>query len=239
VARATDRLGARRRWRIGEPYVGEEVPVLLVRAARDGPSTRTAATGAAPVDVGRLPKPRGPLLSFKLAAARVAYPEVLPLDRVAEAIVAAYAALGEIRPASAASLALSPRAGGLIRCALPAGDARENGLLAAALEEAISPAFGQRYVVSRPLWPASLGGGAVAWRALTFRKPLDTAWHPVPSDLASHKDRASAYHAAWSERLGAGELLFAGREDSAGREHRASAASDSADYVASRRVLWH
>ena len=35
LARAGDRLGARRRWRIGEPYVGEDVPVLLVRAARN------------------------------------------------------------------------------------------------------------------------------------------------------------------------------------------------------------
>jgi superfamily II DNA or RNA helicase len=242
VARATDRLGARRRWRIGEPYVGEEVPVLLVRASRaggSGPARSASGPAGEAVLPARLPKDHGPLLSFRLASARIAYPEVLPLDRAAEAIVAAYMALGEIRAAAGASLALSPRAGGLIRCALPAGDARENGLLAAALEEAISPAFGQRYVVSRPVWPAERSGGAVAWRALTFRRPLDTAWHAVPSDLASHKDRAEAYHAAWSERVGAGELLFAGREDSAGREHRASAAADRSDYVASRRVLWH
>ena len=42
LTRAGDRLGARRRWRIGEPYVGEDVPVLLVRVARnhssDGPA---------------------------------------------------------------------------------------------------------------------------------------------------------------------------------------------------------
>ena len=66
-----------------------------------------------------------------------------------------------------------------------------------------------------------------------------TAPNPVPSDLASHKDRATTYHAAWTELLGTGQLLFAGREDSAGRGHRASAASESPQYVASRRVLWH
>ena len=246
VARATDRLGARGRWAIGEPYVGEEVPVLLVRASGGRRQPGGASTGggdapdaAAAAPQGPLPNPRGPLLPFRLDSARAAYPEVLPLDRVAQAIVDAYVALGEIAPESGASLTLSPRAGGLIRCALPAGDARENGLLAAALEEAISPAFGQRYVVSRPVWPSDRSGGAVAWRALTFRAALDTAWHPVPSDLASHKDRATTYHAAWGERLGAGELLFAGREDSAGRGHRASAAAESPQYVASRRVLWH
>src|SRR4051794_23586774 len=44
VARATDRLGARERWGIGTPYVGEEVPVLLVRAAR-GASAGAGETG--------------------------------------------------------------------------------------------------------------------------------------------------------------------------------------------------
>jgi hypothetical protein len=39
VARAVDRVGARERWRIGEPYVGEDVPVLLVRRARSAPSS--------------------------------------------------------------------------------------------------------------------------------------------------------------------------------------------------------
>lgn len=198
-------------------------------------SPLVARTGAPP----RLPKPKGPLLSFRLASARAAYPDVLPLDRVAEAIVAAYVALGEITSAAGASLALSPRAGGTIRCALPAGDARENGLLAAALEEAISPALGQRYVVSRPVWPEDRAAGTVAWRALTFRPPLDTAWHPVPTDLGSHKARAEAYNAAWSERLGRSELLFAGREESAGRTQRTAAAAASAEYVVSRRVLWH
>jgi superfamily II DNA or RNA helicase len=242
-ARATDRLGARGRWGIGQPYVGEEVPVLLVRAAARGGSetaaTATAAMKAAPAVGGGLPKPRGLLIPFRLAAARMAYLEVLPLDRAAAAIVDAYVTFGEIRAESGASLALTPRPGGMIRCALPAGDARENGLLAAALEEAISPAIGQRYVVSRPVWPPERSSGAVALRALTFRRPLDTAWHPVPSDLASHKDRATAYHGAWAKHLGDGELLFAGREDSAGRQQRTAAAAAGSEYVVSRRVLWH
>jgi hypothetical protein len=233
VARATDRLGARARWQIGTPYAGEEVPVLLVRARR------RAAAPAEEVESVRLPKPRGPLLALRLGDARDAYPEVLPLDRIARAIVEAYVALGDISAASADSLALTPRAGGTVRCALTAGDARENGLLAAALEEAISPALGQRYVVSRPVWPNDRSAGAVAWRALTFRPPLDVSWYPVPSDLGTHKDRALVFHGAWRRWVGPGELLFAGREASAGREQRAAAAAARAEYVASRRVLWH
>jgi hypothetical protein len=61
----------------------------------------------------------------------------------------------------------------------------------------------------------------------------------VPSDLGTHKDRALVFHGAWKRWLGPGELLFAGREASAGREQRAAAAAARADYVASRRVLWH
>ena len=90
-----------------------------------------------------------------------------------------------------------------------------------------------------PISAAGLAAGRVAWRALTFRPALDTAWHPVPSDLGTHRERAGAYHAAWTRYLGPGELLFAGREASAGREQRTQSAAAGADYVASRRVLWH
>src|SRR4029077_13853857 len=127
------------------------------------------------------PRPRGPLLAFRLRAARNAYPEVAPLDRIAQAIVAAYVALGEISATAGASLALTPRAGGTIRCALPAGTSAENAKLVDALDEAITPALGQRYVISRPVFPASLSSTAAALRALTFRRTLDVAWHPVPS----------------------------------------------------------
>ena len=246
LTRAGDRLGARQRWRIGEPYVGEDVPVLLVRAAR-------ARTTGAPADEERPdsgllladgvtaspPRPQGLLAALRLRALRNAYPALLPLDRVARAIVAAYAELGQIRAAAAASLALTPRAGGLVRCALSAGDAGENGLLAVALDEAISPAIGQRYVVSRPVWPEDRAARTVFWRAVTFRAPLAQSWHPVPSDFGSHKQRALMYHAAWLRHVGPGELLFAGREAAAGRDELADAAAAGADYVTSRRTLWH
>jgi hypothetical protein len=251
VARACDRDGARVRWRIGEPYVGEDVPVLVVRRRGHGPAGADGASGGVDFDVapgpgdglmaapGPPPAPRGVLAAVRVGALRDAYPPLLPLDRVARAVVAAYVTLQEIRPGAGASLALTPRAGGVIRCALPAGDARENGLLAAALDEAISPALGQRYVVSRPVWPATRHTRTVVWRALTFRAPIEESWHPVPSDLGSRKERAEAYHAAWVANVGPGQLLFAGRAAAAGRDELASAASASSGYITSRRTLWH
>jgi hypothetical protein len=119
------------------------------------------------------------------------------------------------------------------------GNSHENALLAAALDEAIRPASGQRYVVSRPRWPEDRSAGSVIWRALTFRSPLAESWHPVPSHLGTRKERALAYHAAWRANVGPGQLLFAGREAAAGRDELASAASASAGYITSRRTLWH
>ncbi|MCW2953906.1 MAG: type restriction enzyme res subunit, partial [Conexibacter sp.] len=186
-----------------------------------------------------LPRPRGPLAFLRLTALADAYPDVLPLERLARAIVVAYRELGEISEQAAASLTLAPRTGGLVRCALADGDAEENRRFANALEEALNPAVGQRYVVSRPIWPAGRGRRAVAWRALTFRAPLDVAWHPVPSDLGSHKRRADVYLAAYSAHLGPGTLLFAGREGAAGRDPLAAAAAADPQFVTSRRQLWH
>ncbi|MGE4426307.1 MAG: DEAD/DEAH box helicase family protein, partial [Solirubrobacteraceae bacterium] len=132
LERAGDRLGARRRWRIGEPYVGEDLPVLLVRPApipgpsrarppvgdaHRGPEPGGAAVPHRPGPPPRLPAPRGVGLAFALRAAVRAYPPVLPLDQAAAAVAEAYVALGEIRERAAASLALTPRPGGTVRCA--------------------------------------------------------------------------------------------------------------------------
>jgi hypothetical protein len=89
------------------------------------------------------------------------------------------------------------------------------------------------------MWPAGLTRRAARWRTLTGRPALSTAWHPVPSDFAAKKERAEAYHAAWCTNVGPGELLFAGREAAAGRDQLAAAAAARAEYVTSRRTLWH
>ncbi|HEX6389145.1 MAG TPA: hypothetical protein VFZ89_06860, partial [Solirubrobacteraceae bacterium] len=178
-------------------------------------------------------------LGLRLAAAARAYPTVLPLDQVAAAIVDAYAALGELGRDAAGSLVLTPRAGGTFRVAVPAGDYAENARLATALEQALMPASNPRDVVSRPAWPAGLALGAARRRALTFRRVFETAWHAVPDDLATRKERAEAYHAAWRARLGPGELLFCGREGAAGRDAAAVAAAADEQWVTSSRTLWH
>jgi superfamily II DNA or RNA helicase len=244
VTRAADRSGARQRWRIGEPYVGEDVPVLFVRRqvghGRDDDREPTAPdTGLLLSTAPSVPRPGGFTAAFRLRALKRAYPPTLPLDRVARAIVAAYVSLGEVRPSAAASLSLTPRPGGIVRCALSAGNAAENAQLTASLDEALSPGAGQRYVISRPVWPAGLTPGRARWRALTGRSPLTVAWHAVPSDFANKKERAEAYRAAWCANVGPGELLFAGREAAAGRDQLVAAAAARPDYVTSRRTLWH
>ena len=241
MARAVDRPGARERWRIGEPYVGEDVPVLLIRRARStsGRATAPMVSGLIAELPSPTPRSRGLSAALRVRALERAYPTILPLDRVARAIVDTYVSLGEIGERSGASLTLTPRAGGTVRCSMPAGNAAENARLASALDEAISPAINPRYVVSRPSWPDGARPRTVVWRALTFKEPLDDSWHPVPSDLGSHKERATAYHVAWQMHVGPGQLLFAGRESAAGRDESVSAASAGADYVTSRRTLWH
>ena len=122
VARAVDRTGARTRWRIGEPYVGEDVPVLLVRRSQTTSAGRREtpmATGLIGELPGSTPRPRGLSAALRVRALERDYPTILPLDRVARAIVDTYVALGEIGERSAASLTLTPRAGGIVRCSMP------------------------------------------------------------------------------------------------------------------------
>lgn len=237
LTRAADLVGARRRWAIGTGYVGEEVPVLLVRR-NDATATPSAITSP-PVFPPRLPWYRGPAVAFGLNSAAVAYPAVLPLDRVARVIADAYAALGEITPQAAASLTLVARPGGALRCLLADGGRHENQLFASALEDVVGGGAVPRYVISRLAWPVStIAGVRLRWRALLGRWKLELSWHPVPSDLASQRHRADVFHESWSNWLGYSQLLFAGRTDE-GRAARAHATSAAADYHASQRTMWH
>lgn len=95
-----------------------------------------------------------------------------------------------------------------------------------------------RYVVSRAAWPATEDRAGLRWRALLGFSVLEAARHPVPSDLATHRHRADAFHRAWTRWLGAGDLLFAGRTDE-GRAARTDAVAAGTAYLASRRTVWH
>ena len=235
LARAADRAGARDRWNIGGGYVGEELPVLLVRPPAEGRPPPPLATMADRPP--KLPGARGPVLAFRLGAAARAYPAVLPLDRVAQAIADAYATLGEMTPAVSRSVALLPRPGGSLRCLLLDGDRDDNQRFTSALEDVLGGGAVPRYVVCRAAWPASRSRAGLRWRALLGMPTLDVSWHPVPSDLATHRDRADAFHRAWTRWLGAGEMLFAGRTDE-GRAARTDAIAAKPDHLASRRTVW-
>ncbi len=212
-ARAMDPGAARERWRIGEPYRAEELPALLVRRRR----RRAGEAEPAAVAVGELRPAGRPRWWLWPSVRRRRFPAVLPLQRVARAVADAYAALGEIRPSAAASLAWQQRAGGYVRCLLLDGSPEENGRFAAALAEAIEPAIAQRYVISRPL-------GAV---------PYGRAWHPVPSDLARNRTRADAYSAAWATWLGPGELRYTVSDADA-----LAPAATGGDWESQTRQLW-
>ena len=236
LARAADLHGARRRWAIGTRYIGEEVPVLLVR--RNNAATPSAPPSA-PVSPPRLPWHRGPAVLFGLKSAVLAYPTVLALDRVARIIVDTYVALDEITPRAAASVTLVPRPGGALRCLLADGNRDENRLFTSALEDVLGGGAVPRYVISRLAWPASATRSTLrCWQALLGRWKLDVTWHPVPSDLASHRHRADAFHNSWANWLGYSHLLFAGRTDE-GRAARAHATSAAAQFDSSQRTMWH
>lgn len=236
LERAADRAGARERWDIGGDYVGEELPVLLVRVPTGDPPPPDPP--AQPGRPPRLPGPRGPALAFRLRAAERSYPRLLPLDRVAQAIADTYGSLGEITPAAAGSVALLPRPGGSLRCLLLDGDHEENQRFTSALEDVLGGGAVPRYVISRSAWPTAQSRASLRWRALLGFSVLEVSWHPVPSDLATHRDRADAFHRAWTRWLGAGDVLFAGRTDE-GRAARTDALAAGTDYLASRRTVWH
>jgi len=218
LARAADRDAVRERWRIGEPYRAVELPALLVRSRGSAPPL------TARVDVGGLaaaPRPRWWLLP---GARRRHFPVVLPLERAARAVADALHALGELGGEAHASLDWQPRAGGYVRCLLPAGDERENAAFVAALEDAVAPASDHRYVVSRPVADGSWPG-------------YGRAWHPVPAALGRNRERAAEYRAAFTRWLGPGELRYTPTSES-GRSALAQAAGAPETLEAQPRRLW-
>ena len=219
LARAADREAARERWRIGEPYRAIELPALVARARATQPAL------PAHVAVGGLPPAPRPRWWLLPGARRRHFPVVLPLERAALAVADALVAVGELSDAARASLAWQPRAGGYVRCLLPAGGEQENAAFVAALEDAVAPAGDHRYVVSRPL------GGGRRWPR------YGTAWHAVPADFGRNRERAAAYHAAFARWLGPGELRYT-QSSEAGRSALALAAGAPEMLETQRRRLW-
>ena len=164
-------------------------------------------------------------------------PLVLPLDAAARAVAEAYERLGELSPETAASLRIEPRAAGYLRCELAAATPAEARRFAAGLDELVSVSDAPRYVVSRPLAHPGRGALALLGRVLTRRPPFDERLHPVPADLARHKERAEAFARAWRRHVGPGRLVFTQRSEE-GREARAEAASTDGGYETMLRDVW-
>jgi hypothetical protein len=175
--------------------------------------------------------------ALRLRAARGRLPVVLPLDRAARAVAAAYAELGELSAEAAASVEIEPRAAGWLRCTLAAATPEESALVSAALDELVGIAERPRYLISRPLAEPGVGTGALLGRVLLRRPPFPARLHPVPSDLGRRKERAEAFARGWARWVGPGELVFAQRSD-AGRRARAEAAAEDGGWETVVREVW-
>ena len=261
--RSIEHERARERWRLGEPYVGEERQTLVVRPRR---ALRRARAGSPPVYPIRQRAPfavaataagvsiaasaTDPSLLVGLAAVPAALAwagtrlgrvrqelgDVLPLDLAARAVCDAYVALGELRPESAATLAIEPRASGYLRCFLRDATPEESARFTDALDKIVSPSGSPRYLVSR-LVPGSRGPLALLGLALVRRPPFGHRWEPVPDDLGRRKDRAVAFATAWRRWLGPSELRFTQRSTE-GRAALSASNAQSSDYETSARRIW-
>lgn len=191
--RAADRAAALERWRVGEPYRGVELEAVVVRSP---PRLRPPDAGAA-ADAGPALPPAPSRAWWRPARwlrRSELFPARLPLEWAAGSVLDAYEALGELRPAAAASLRFEPRPEGWLRVSLPGAEPEESALVAAALDELLSGGAIPRYAVSRRVDPGS-----------ALRR-LAVAWHPVPADLARNRQRAAAFHVAWQRWAGTSEL---------------------------------
>jgi len=213
-ARAIDRLAARERWQIGTPYRGVDLDALVVRHPR-----RTEEAGR--VTLERLTPPFRPPLGWALAGiglGKRAYPAELPLEWAAGAVCEAYVALSEAPPGAAESLEFTVRPEGWVRVSLPEAEPSVSAAVTAAIDDVVGGGGLPRYVVSR----VAAGEG--------------TVWHAVPADLARRKDRAEAFHRAWSHWCGRSRLVYAhGSEEGARLATQALAAPTRATQ---RRRIW-
>ena len=85
-----------------------------------------------------------------------------------------------------------------------------------------------------------VGGGGLA-RYVVSRRVAESlsrrvAWHAVPADLARRKDRADAFHNAWTRWCGKGLLVYAHGSDEGARLATEALAAPSR--ATQRRRIW-
>ncbi|MEW6476646.1 MAG: DEAD/DEAH box helicase family protein [Actinomycetota bacterium] len=166
-------------------------------------------------------------------------PVGLDLERVARAVLDTYVALGEITPASAASLRFTPRPGGFQRAVLPSGTPGENTRFESSLAEAVDAAANHRYLVSRRVAPA-LGPWRAFGRSLRSADDagLEPRWHPVPTDLGRNKGRAETYLRFWRLWVSPDASLCFTQGDDHGRRLLLEAIASPGSFVVNRRHVW-
>jgi superfamily II DNA or RNA helicase len=225
-SRAADLAGARKRWRIGEPYRAVELDVLIVRRA-----ARVEVDRTQPAASLRLAPPhRRPWERKARTAAPLTYgsrrrsalfPVGLPLDWAAGAVCDAYVELGELSAAVRDSLTLAPRPDGWLRVSLPTADSDETAKVMHALADLLEEAPAPRYLISR-----------AACDRPTRTAHMRTVWYPVPADLARRRDRAEAFQQAWARWCGASDLVYVHNAPQAPRELA------TASWETSARSVW-
>jgi superfamily II DNA or RNA helicase len=267
VRRAAEHAEARSRWRIGEPYAGEEQQTLVLRPRRARAARRAveappayplrqrvpfaiaaAAGGVAPLAAAYAHEPTVLVAlgavpaalgwaAGRLGRTQQVLADELPLDLVAHAICDAYRELGELTADAAESLGIEPRASGFLRCFLRSATAEESERFVSALDSALSPVASARYLVSRLVPDPPRSRLSLLGRALSRRPPFARRWVAVPDDFGRHKERAEVFARAWRRWLGPSELRFTQRSE-AGREALAAANAQAVEYETSTRRVW-
>jgi LmbE family N-acetylglucosaminyl deacetylase len=132
----------------------------------------------------------------------------------------AYRTLGELSEPARASLTFSPRPDGWLRVNLAAATADETSRVMTALGELLEESSAPRYLISRR---------ACVRASRTARMVI--VWYPVPTDLARRRDRADAFHVAWSRWTGPSELIYLHNAPEANRELASTSYETSARRV--------
>jgi superfamily II DNA or RNA helicase len=259
---------ARARWRIGEPYAGEELRTIVAKARR--PARAPGGTPERPPGV-----PVDQRLQGGLAAAAIAVgaaggvalaPLIAPVGVIAALGAGAWArarlrraralltdaapldlAASALRDAYESRGELSPDAARSLTI-----EPRASGYLRCSLERA-TPEESARFAtgldellgpVAAPRYLVSRlvvddrGDLALTARAMTGRRIATTRWHAVPADLGRLKPRAEALATAWREWLGPSRLVFTQRSD-AGRRTLAEAVAQADAFELMLRDVWH
>jgi superfamily II DNA or RNA helicase len=265
--RAAESDIARERWRIGEPYVGEELRTVVARVRRPplAVTTPPERPPGVPVDQRLQGMFAAAALAAGAAGALALTPLVAPLGLVA-ALGAGAWARGRVRRARAvltdaapldlaaralcgayATLGeLTPEAAGSLTI-----EPRASGYLRCSLQRATpgeSALFAEGLdellgPVAAPRYLVSRlvmeerGDLQLTARAMAGRRIATVRWHAVPADLGRLKPRAETLASSWRAWLGPSRLVFTQRSDER-RRALAEALSQDDDSELLLRDVW-